>query len=129
MFKRKENVPLIETCKMTDTSGGAWMRNGRGVLLVLGAVVFAEWVGAADAPPEKGAGPSAVPIDPPSALQGRGEGVSVSAKPKDGKPSLSGKKLREKEAEGTEALNRFESESFIKSRYEFNGQALEVDTD
>ncbi|MFZ9595999.1 MAG: hypothetical protein ACO3A2_07975 [Bdellovibrionia bacterium] len=36
---------------------------------------------------------------------------------------------REKEAEGTHAPNRFDSDTFIKSRYEYNGQSLEVDTD
>ena len=36
---------------------------------------------------------------------------------------------REKEAEGTKAPNRFDSEAIIKSRYELNGKFLEVDTD
>lgn len=40
-----------------------------------------------------------------------------------------GKILREKEAEGTEAPNRFENDTIIKSHYEYNGQPLEVDTD
>ena len=35
----------------------------------------------------------------------------------------------EKEAEGTEALNRFEGDPIPKSRYELNGQSLEVDPD
>lgn len=40
-----------------------------------------------------------------------------------------GRVPREKEAEGTQAPNRFESDNIIKSKYELNGQALEVDTD
>ena len=36
---------------------------------------------------------------------------------------------RERDAEGTQAPNRFENEMIIKSRYELNGQPLEVDTD
>ncbi len=35
----------------------------------------------------------------------------------------------DKEAEGTQAPNRFEQDLIIKSRYELNGQSLEVDTD
>lgn len=41
-----------------------------------------------------------------------------------------GKKSREKEAtEGTEALDRFEANTIIKSRYNLDGQQLEVDPD
>lgn len=40
-----------------------------------------------------------------------------------------GRIVREKEAEGTQAPNRFGSDIIIKSKYEFNGQSLEVDTD
>lgn len=40
-----------------------------------------------------------------------------------------GKIPREKEAEGTQAPNRFGADIIIKSRYELNGQPLEVDTD
>ncbi len=36
---------------------------------------------------------------------------------------------REKEAEGTEAPNRFEADPVIKSQYRLNGQPLEVDPD
>ncbi len=35
----------------------------------------------------------------------------------------------EKEAEGTQAPNRFDQDTIIKSRYELDGQNLEVDTD
>jgi hypothetical protein len=67
----------------------------------------------------------------------RPEGVSTdSSKSSDdhataspAKKKSKGKKPREKEAEGTQAPNRFEAETFIKSRYEYNGQSLEVDTE
>lgn len=36
---------------------------------------------------------------------------------------------REKEAEGTQAPNRFDADLILKSKYEINGQALEVDPD
>jgi hypothetical protein len=36
---------------------------------------------------------------------------------------------REKDAEGTQAPNRFDQDLIIKSRYELNGQSLEVDAD
>ena len=39
------------------------------------------------------------------------------------------RKPREREAEGTQAPNRFDQDLIIKSRYELNGQSLEVDTD
>lgn len=42
---------------------------------------------------------------------------------------LKGKRIREKEAEGTEALNRFEADTVIKSKYKLNGEPLEVDPD
>ena len=50
------------------------------------------------------------------------------------KPAVKGKKKNknvssQKEAEGTEALDRFEAETVIKSRYHHNGEALEVDPD
>jgi hypothetical protein len=45
------------------------------------------------------------------------------------KNKLRGKKKSEKETEGTEALHRFEMDTIIKSRYELNGDPLEVDPD
>lgn len=36
---------------------------------------------------------------------------------------------REKEAEGSEARNRFTTDPVVKSQYRVNGQALEVDPD
>lgn len=35
----------------------------------------------------------------------------------------------EKETEGTEALDRFEAETVLKSKYQVEGQSLEVDPD
>ena len=37
--------------------------------------------------------------------------------------------VREKEAEGTQAPNRFDADINLKSKYEYNGKSLEVDTD
>jgi hypothetical protein len=45
------------------------------------------------------------------------------------KTRLRGKSTREKEAEGTKAPNRFESEVVIKSKYKHDGESLEVDPD
>lgn len=39
------------------------------------------------------------------------------------------KRFREKEAEGTQAPNRFEADTVIKSQYQLDGQPLEVDPD
>ena len=39
------------------------------------------------------------------------------------------KKKSEKEAEGSEARNRFEADTAIKSKYKINGDPLEVDPD
>lgn len=40
-----------------------------------------------------------------------------------------GKRTREKDADGTEAPNRFQADTVIKSQYKLNGQPLEVDPD
>lgn len=40
-----------------------------------------------------------------------------------------GRFVREKEAEGTKAPDRFEADTVIKSKYQHNGQPLEVDPD
>ncbi|MDR3606884.1 MAG: hypothetical protein P4M08_05820 [Oligoflexia bacterium] len=45
------------------------------------------------------------------------------------KNKKSGKRTREKEAEGTEARDRFKADSVIKSKYKLDGQPLEVDPD
>jgi hypothetical protein len=39
------------------------------------------------------------------------------------------KRTREKEAEGTEARDRFKADTVIKSKYKLDGQPLEVDPD
>ena len=39
------------------------------------------------------------------------------------------KRHEQKDTDGTEAKGRFESDTILKSRYEQNGQGLEVDTD
>jgi hypothetical protein len=45
------------------------------------------------------------------------------------KKSTKGKKIREKEAEGSQAPNRFEADTIIKSQYRLDGEPLEVDPD
>jgi hypothetical protein len=40
-----------------------------------------------------------------------------------------GKRAGEKEAEGTQAPNRFQADTVIKSQYKLDGQPLEVDPD
>ncbi len=39
------------------------------------------------------------------------------------------KRVREKEADGSQAPNRFTGDPVIRSRYQLNGQSLEVDPD
>jgi hypothetical protein len=39
------------------------------------------------------------------------------------------KRTREKEAEGTEARDRFKADTVIKSKYKLDGEPLEVDPD
>lgn len=52
-----------------------------------------------------------------------------SPKSTQGNAKKKGTKLRDRETEGTQALDRFEAETVIKSRYQHNGQSLEVDPD
>jgi hypothetical protein len=40
-----------------------------------------------------------------------------------------GRIQREKDAEGTQAPNRFDADITFKSQYQYNGRSLEVDTD
>ena len=56
------------------------------------------------------------------------EGTTVSKKsPKHKKRR--GASPGEKDTEGTEALDRFEADTVIKSKYKLDGQSLEVDPD
>ena len=45
------------------------------------------------------------------------------------KPRRGRRTTREKEAEGSQAPNRFEADTVIKSQYRLDGQPLEVDPD
>ncbi|MCM2321780.1 MAG: hypothetical protein NDJ90_00790 [Oligoflexia bacterium] len=67
--------------------------------------------------------PAGAPVVAPPA------GERVAAPPAATKKKLKGKNAREKEAEGTEALDRFEANTVIKSHYQLNGEPLEVDPD
>lgn len=58
--------------------------------------------------------------------EGRSAGATQRAR---AKPPQKQKRPREKEAEGTEAADRFEADTVIKSRYQLNGEYLEVDPD
>lgn len=44
-------------------------------------------------------------------------------------PKKRGKRVEVKETEGTQALDRFEADTILKSQYYLNGQSLEVDPD
>lgn len=55
--------------------------------------------------------------------------VSESPAPSEPQKKPKGRVAREKEAEGTQAPNRFDADIIFKSKYELNGKPLEVDTD
>lgn len=59
------------------------------------------------------------------------DGESAIPKPRSAKGARSskGRHPREKDTEGTEARNRFQADPVLKSKYELNGQPLEVDPD
>lgn len=63
---------------------------------------------------------SAAPAEEPS---------SESSESGESAPTAGGKKYREKDIEGTQAPNRFEADPIIKSKYQLNGEPLEVDPD
>jgi hypothetical protein len=79
----------------------------------------------AEPPSETGAAPSteAIAITPEAPSLDPAESTSKKTK------RSKGKVAREKEAEGTQAPKRFDTDIIIKSKYQLNGQALEVDTD
>jgi hypothetical protein len=64
---------------------------------------------------------------------GDGDSDSSAAAPKEDTPAPPKKKgtqrAREKETEGTEAADRFQADTVLKSKYRVNGQQLEVDPD
>ena len=56
--------------------------------------------------------------------------TSAAPPPQESHPKkVKGRLPREKEAEGSQAPNRFDTDIVIKSKYDLNGQSLEVDTD
>jgi hypothetical protein len=70
----------------------------------------------------------------PGSAPGESSSVSAQSQPVSGSQPKTGKKKGrrsrvETEAEGTEAPNRFEADPVIKSRYQLNGEPLEVDPD
>ncbi|MGZ3698992.1 MAG: hypothetical protein ACXWP5_12740 [Bdellovibrionota bacterium] len=74
------------------------------------------------------AGPGAIAEDAVAPVPAAAPSVAAQA-PKAEQRSKKGKNTREKEAEGTEAPNRFKTDTVIKSQYQLNGQSLEVDPD
>lgn len=76
--------------------------------------------------------PSPAPASAPGGTISRnrdGEGKSSQGSRDSVKKRKGGSHSREKEAEGTEAYDRFKADTAIKSRYHLNGQPLEVDPD
>ncbi|MGK5089737.1 hypothetical protein WDW86_19470 [Bdellovibrionota bacterium FG-2] len=69
-------------------------------------------------------------------IQGEPQGVSAESAPapespteKPTKNKKKGTKTGDKETEGTQARNRFEADTVIRSKYQLNGEQLEVDPD
>lgn len=67
-----------------------------------------------------------------SATESLDEGGDAEAEPEPEPEPAKKKKVRivrEKETDGTQAANRFKGDPVIRSRYQLNGQPLEVDPD
>ncbi len=62
---------------------------------------------------------------PPSSVE---PAAPPRASKKTSRPSK-GRRPREKEAEGSEARDRFQADTVLKSKYQLNGEPLEVDPD
>ncbi len=70
--------------------------------------------------------PTPTSVVTPTSVPSSGSSIS----PKSSSLKTKGKKVRrEKEAEGTEAADRFEADTVIKSQYRLDGKSLEVDPD
>ncbi|HLE00430.1 MAG TPA: hypothetical protein VJB59_09225 [Bdellovibrionota bacterium] len=67
------------------------------------------------------------PAAPPQAQPAKPD--SETRTPKKTKKPGKAKRTRDREAEGTEAPDRFEADTVIKSQYQLNGEYLEVDPD
>lgn len=76
--------------------------------------------------PARGASPAEPGRDVAPAARPR---ATAPAPAKPGSRKQRPRVLSEKEAEGSEAADRFESETVLKSRYSHEGQSLEVDPD
>jgi hypothetical protein len=103
------------------------MRIGAGaaalILLNLGPCAWAE----EGAPGTSPSAPSAV--QPAQAARAESPAQPPVVKKKSARPGAKGKRPREKDAEGSEAADRFEADTVIKSKYRLNGEPLEVDPD
>lgn len=92
--------------------------------VIFGTALAASLVAAAEEP---AAGPSTGPSSVP---EGKAKAEAVrKTKSTAGETKARGRRPREKEAEGSEAADRFEANTVIKSRYQLDGESLEVDPD
>ena len=94
-------------------------------LMVAGSAVLADEA----SPPATPAAPAAPQTAVETPSEPNPAPTSDSAAPPVAKPRRVRRGAREKEAEGTQAPNRFEADTVIKSQYKLDGQPLEVDPD
>lgn len=103
-------------------------RSGMKVLVPSKFAVFAVWMASVTlfaVPVFSEPAAPAPPTVSPSTPEASGKEAD---KPRQAR-TVKGKRFREKETEGTEARNRFQADTVLKSKYEHNGQPLEVDPD
>lgn len=74
-------------------------------------------------------GSGVIEVRAEDSVKGPSDGASPSRLKKGAKVGKKGNKVREKDAEGTQAADRFEAHTVIKSRYTLDGETLEVDPD
>src|SRR4051794_24719745 len=82
-----------------------------------------------DASAPAAAAPATDAASAPAASSAEAGGDGDESAPVVKKPRKGRRGGREKEAEGTQAPNRFEADTVIKSQYKLDGQLLEVDPD
>jgi hypothetical protein len=94
------------------------------LVLVSALLIFSSYVRAEDA-----AAPASSPEAPATSESAPPPQSSAPVPATKAKAAPKGKRYREKEAEGTEAPDRFEANTVIKSKYTLEGRTLEVDPD
>ena len=80
----------------------------------------------ADDPTAAPVRPSETVAPPPVFAPEAAEKQAATGKPR---KSRGGSAAREKETDGTEAYDRFQADTVLKSKYELDGKSLEVDPD